>query len=359
MNFRRTAAIAVAMVIGFSGYTSFAKEPHTHEFSSVVQNPTCTKDGLIKYTCTECSYEYEETLPATGHLFSEDKTESTYVEMGVEGKIACEYCGMVKQSGHFTDKKILSVPKFKKIKTVGIDTLKLTWKAVKDADGYYIYRKSGKKFVKIATVNTNSYKDKGLSIGDNYKYKVKAFINENGKTATSKTTHAKTSKISVKACKKFEIDINNYCFPLPNIDKVSVTSPYGYRSNDFHAGIDLDTGTGDKVVAWKDGFVVKAMYNRSWGNYVMIYHGKWNGKDVYSGYAHLNHISVKKGDSVLAGEKIGTSGNTGISFGDHLHFEIYYGGKSIKKPPEVKNACRINPAKYIGLKNKKGWQTVK
>lgn len=358
MNFKRMAAIMIAMIICFSGYTTLAEEPHTHDFSSVVQNPTCTEDGLIKYTCVECSYEYEETLPATGHLYSKNETESTYVEMGVEGKIACKYCGKIKQSGHFTEKKILGVPKFKKIKTVDIDALKLTWKAVKDADGYYVYRKNGKKFVKIATVKTNSYEDEGLSIGDNYKYKIKAFINEDGKIATSETTNAKASKISVKACKKYEIDINQYTFPL-EVDRVNVTSPYGYRSSDFHAGIDLDTGTGDKVVAWKDGFVVKAMYHHSWGNYVLIYHGKWNGKKVYSGYAHLDKISVKKGDSVLAGEKIGTSGNTGHSFGDHLHFEIYYGGKSYLKPPQVKNPCRINPAKYIGLKNKKGWQKVK
>lgn len=359
MNFRRAAAITVAMIIGLTGYTSFAESNHTHDFKSVTENPTCDKDGLIKYTCTDCSFEYEEVLPATGHKFEADNFESTYVEKGVTGKIACKHCGLVQKSGHFTEKKILDVPKFKKIKTVDIDTLKLTWEAVKDADGYYIYRKIGKKIIKIATVKTNSYEDDGLTIGDKYKYKIKAFINEDGKTATSKTTPSKGSKIPVKACKKYEIDINNYEFPLPGISRVSVTSPYGYRGSGFHAGIDLDTGTGDKVVAWKDGYVVKAMYHSSWGKFVMIYHGKWNGKDVYTGYAHLDKISVKKGEQVLAGEKIGTSGNTGRSFGDHLHFEVYYGGKSYKKPPEVKTSCRINPAKYIGLKNKKGWQNVK
>ena len=52
------------------------------------------------------------------------------------------------------------------------------------------------------------------------------------------------------------------------------------------------------------------------------------------------------------GQKIGTGGNTGRSYGSHLHFEIYKGGDSPSKN-------RVNPASYVGLENKKGIQKVK
>ena len=139
---------------------------------------------------------------------------------------------------------------------------------------------------------------------------------------------------------------------------VNVSSLYGWRWGKFHAGVDLSAKTGEKIVAWKDGYVYKSCYNSSWGNYVMIYHGKINGKDVYSGYAHLSKRSVKVGQMVVQGQQIGKAGNTGHSFGSHLHFEIYYGGASAKKPPAVKSANRINPVSFIGLKNRKGIQSI-
>ena len=84
----------------------------------------------------------------------------------------------------------------------------------------------------------------------------------------------------------------------------------------------------------------------------MIYHGKIDGKEIYSGYAHLDSIDVKVGQKVVMGQKIGEGGNTGRSYGSHLHFEIYKGG-------DVPSENRVNPAKYIGLENEKGWQTIK
>ena len=74
--------------------------------------------------------------------------------------------------------------------------------------------------------------------------------------------------------------------------------------------------------------------------------------------AHLSKRSVKVGQMVVQGQQIGKAGNTGHSFGSHLHFEIYYGGASAKKPPAVKSANRINPVSFIGLKNRKGIQSI-
>ncbi len=357
MKIIRIIAFAVIFTIIFSSATAVASEEHNHNFKAQTHEQTCVKDGVIVYTCKDCGYSYEEVLPANGHQFETKNVKSTYFNEGVNGKIVCSVCGFVKENGGKIAKKHLKTPKIKKIKTIDIDTVKITWKKVKNADGYYVYRKKGKKFKKIDDVKKTTYKDSGLAIGKKYKYKIKAYIKDDGKTATGKTD-AKTYKIPIKACKKYEIDRNVYSFPIANKSEIYVSSLYGWRWGSFHAGVDLSARKSDTIVAWKDGYVCKAGYQSSWGNYVMIYHGKINGKDVYSGYAHLSKISVKKGQTVVQGQKLGKAGNTGRSYGTHLHFEIYYGGKSAKKPPNVKSADRINPVSFIGLKNRKGIQKI-
>lgn len=164
-----------------------------------------------------------------------------------------------------------------------------------------------------------------------------------------------------------DININRYSFPLLG-KTVQVTSPYkGIRYingvADTHGGIDLAASTGSAVLAWKAGTVTK-VYSKcksshisgsckcgySWGNHVIIYHGEYNGKSIYTGYAHLSKINVKEGQEVKQGMTLGRSGNTGNSTGPHLHFEVYRGGTASGK--------RVNPAPYIGLKNVKGTQKV-
>jgi LysM repeat protein len=91
-----------------------------------------------------------------------------------------------------------------------------------------------------------------------------------------------------------------------------------------HAGIDVGAWTGAPVKAADGGYVAVATggWNAGYGNYVIIDHG--NG--FVTLYAHLNSIFVKPGESVNAGQQIGSVGNTGNSTGPHLHFEIRYQG---------------------------------
>jgi murein DD-endopeptidase MepM/ murein hydrolase activator NlpD len=91
-----------------------------------------------------------------------------------------------------------------------------------------------------------------------------------------------------------------------------------------HAGIDLGAWTGAPVKAADGGYVALATggWNAGYGNHVIIDHG--NG--FVTLYAHLNSIYVKQGESVAAGQQIGSVGNTGNSTGPHLHFEIRYQG---------------------------------
>ncbi len=97
--------------------------------------------------------------------------------------------------------------------------------------------------------------------------------------------------------------------------------------NDYYAGhlaIDIAAGEGAPVYAADAGVVTRASggYNGGYGNLVMIDHG--NG--FVTVYAHLSQINVSVCQGVGAGTVIGAAGNTGNSFGAHLHFEVRQNG---------------------------------
>lgn len=127
-----------------------------------------------------------------------------------------------------------------------------------------------------------------------------------------------------------------FCWPVVGLDVV--TSPFGWRSLGNHKGIDISgaNASGSLVVAGASGVVTEAGWSTGgYGNYVMIDHG--NGVETL--YAHMldNSLMVSVGDQVPKGYAIGRVGNTGYSFGAHLHFEVRI------------NGTRVNPAWYIGL----------
>jgi murein DD-endopeptidase MepM/ murein hydrolase activator NlpD len=107
------------------------------------------------------------------------------------------------------------------------------------------------------------------------------------------------------------------------------TSPFGaYRMLNStvqtrHTGWDLRAATGTPVSAMASGEVAFAGLLDIRGNYVVIDHGY----GLYSGYAHLSQIHVTRGQSIVKGQIIGVSGNTGRSNGPHLHWEINLNGQ--------------------------------
>ncbi|AZQ32876.1 LysM peptidoglycan-binding domain-containing protein [Streptomyces cyaneochromogenes] len=92
-------------------------------------------------------------------------------------------------------------------------------------------------------------------------------------------------------------------------------------SKGYHTGVDFPVPTGTSVKSVGAGQVVSAGWGGSFGYQVVIRHG--DGR--YTQYAHLSAISVKAGQSVGAGQRIGRSGSTGNSTGPHLHFEVRTG----------------------------------
>jgi murein DD-endopeptidase MepM/ murein hydrolase activator NlpD len=114
--------------------------------------------------------------------------------------------------------------------------------------------------------------------------------------------------------------------------KGPVTSGFGYRRGGPHFGMDVKLEIGDSVHAAFEGKVRIAKKNKSYGNVVIIRHA--NGLETY--YAHLSKLLVEAGQDVDAGTIIGLGGNTGHSFGSHLHFEVRYKGMPID-PNDVVN----------------------
>ncbi|MCX8092913.1 MAG: M23 family metallopeptidase [Candidatus Goldbacteria bacterium] len=85
-----------------------------------------------------------------------------------------------------------------------------------------------------------------------------------------------------------------------------------------HKGIDIAAPAGTKVRAANHGRVVAAYAFKAYGNTVIIDHGG----GIYSLYLHMDDVYVRTDDKVFKGDIIGTVGNTGISTGPHLHFQI-------------------------------------
>ena len=120
------------------------------------------------------------------------------------------------------------------------------------------------------------------------------------------------------------IDVSDFVMPCPGI----VTSPYGYRPRfrRMHKGVDLRAAIGDTIYAAFDGKVRLTKYERGgYGYYVIVRHT--NGLETV--YGHLSKFLVHPDETVKAGTPIALSGNTGRSFGPHLHFETRFMGYAI------------------------------
>lgn len=102
-----------------------------------------------------------------------------------------------------------------------------------------------------------------------------------------------------------------------------------------HKGLDFSTyRSGDRVIATADGYVAMVGYDLSFGNYVIIKHKH----GIYTRYAHMMYAAVKKGQYVNQKDLIGYVGNTGVTTGPHLHYEVHIGSDV------------VDPARYINVK---------
>ena len=120
-----------------------------------------------------------------------------------------------------------------------------------------------------------------------------------------------------------------------------LTSPFGENRGDhFHAGIDIGAPGGTPVKAAAAGRVIMAGNYGGYGNFTCIAHST-----ISTCYAHMSAFAASTGQPVASGQVIGYVGNTGNSFGNHLHFEVREGTQPWAKP--------LNPLLYLPAKARK------
>lgn len=132
-----------------------------------------------------------------------------------------------------------------------------------------------------------------------------------------------------------------------------VTSGYGWRihpikkSKQFHNGIDFAVPVGTPVHAGQSGIVVYAGKMKGYGNLLVIQHSA----SLSTVYGHLNNFmpGIKVGKFVKRGQIVAKSGNTGLSTGPHLHYEIRVNGLAVSHQTGMAYSDRMlvfyNPTK--------------
>lgn len=120
-----------------------------------------------------------------------------------------------------------------------------------------------------------------------------------------------------------------------------ISQPFGQTTHPItgnwyiHKGLDISTWrSGDPILSTANGQVVTVAFDSGFGNYVIVKHKH----GMYTRYCHMQQVRVRKGEFVSQRQVIGTIGNTGISTGPHLHYEIHIGSDV------------VDPIKYVNVK---------
>ena len=152
---------------------------HAWNSGVVIKEPTYTSTGTKKYTCTNCGETKTETiakLVCTSHVWDAGVVtkKPTYTSAGTK-EYTCVNCGTTKTSSI----AMLKLSKVTVKTAVSSTGIKISWTSEKNASGYYIYRKSGKRqyalLKKVAGANTLAFNDTKVTSGVIYTYKVQAY----------------------------------------------------------------------------------------------------------------------------------------------------------------------------------------
>ncbi len=130
------------------------------------------------------------------------------------------------------------------------------------------------------------------------------------------------TKLAAKAEVQAKVIAKNlWQYPLEPVQLTAVFGQYGLWSS-YHTGLDFNGDTGDQIHSISNGEVVSAGYDGSYGNKTVV--RLEDGTEIW--YCHQTSFTVSVGDTVRAGEVIGTVGSTGHVTGSHLHVEVRPGG---------------------------------
>jgi murein DD-endopeptidase MepM/ murein hydrolase activator NlpD len=152
-----------------------------------------------------------------------------------------------------------------------------------------------------------------------------ASVTENGlaerSAETDRASRSDDRGVDTAALSTEDIEADRWLLPLDD-GTYTFTSPFGMRFGELHAGIDLAAPEGMPYKAVHAGIVKSAGYTGGYGYAVTVQHP--DGTETI--YGHSRKLLVHKGQQVKAGDVLGEVGNTGYTFGTHLHLEIHVKG---------------------------------
>lgn len=180
--------------------------------------------------------------------------------------------------------------------------------------------------------------EEGESVTDVDKY-TKSLMTEISVDLDKLQEESKLREESIQELLSFLEDKKNLLASTPSIwpTRGFITSGFGYRRSPYtktlrmHEGLDIANKVGTPIIAPADGIVVFAGIEGGYGKLLSIDHGY----GITTRYGHLDSILAKEGDKVKRGEKIGTIGQTGLTTGPHVHYELRV------------NGVPVNPKNYI------------
>ena len=189
-------------------------------------------------------------------------------------------------------------------------------------------------------------------------------VEQNARSSTSASVSSEDTKSVGRASASSpdkqiasQKDNGQYSLPVKRDDFLFITSPFGMRQDpmdkskqQMHKGIDIRAKKDDVLATENGGKVVAVNHstNTGGGKSVTVEYARTDGSKVQTTYMHLSSISVKAGDEVKAGQKLGVSGNTGTrTTGEHLHFGV----KNISADGKVRD---VDPASYLADIAQKG-----
>lgn len=272
-----------------------------------------TEDGMDKLLDKQLERFNIEGTDSTSSFTSNVSLEKGYF-------LANEICNLEEASAIIEKLEVTTVVHSSTKATIPFTTT--TRNNNKQLRGYSSVIQAGKNGVSLINEDITYINGKEVSR--------KAIKNEVITEPVTQIVEVGTARSIVSANDKKIAQNSGFIFPLPRKGWV-VSAYFGDGRN--HRAVDIACSAGTSIYAVKSGKVVQAGRDGDYGLSIVIDHG--NG--IQTRYSHEKEIFVKVGDTVNAGEEIGTVGRTGNASGNHLHFEV------------IINGNRVDPAPYIGL----------
>lgn len=178
-----------------------------------------------------------------------------------------------------------------------------------------------------------AYNDKLLSMTNNELAEI--YFEKSESMIKSVTKETNRFALLIDTMTRIGVELNNIpsIQPVNNKELTKLAASYGMRIQPFHKtmtshqGIDYAIPENTRIYSTADGVVSEVNNSSSQGQGINITIDHKNGYKSF--YAHLNKVLVRKGEKVNRGDIIAYSGNTGLSFMPHLHYEIVYNGRRV------------------------------